>query len=221
MWRSCSGVVLAGGFAEWRLGTARALVAGLVVHLVAVGAAMALVLGAAGHGLGWPTGLTHHSDLGMTTALLGAAAAASATLSPGWRLRLRALLVGYAALALVVAGGLADLERRSASRPGSPSARWSPPPLDGAAGGPPCRPPAGLGALALLVVALVTLPHAVGRPGRWTGELAGGLPPAPPSWRTSCCCWPPSFSSRGRGVTGSTARRRPNRTRSASWHGTG
>jgi len=60
------GVVLGGGFAEWRLGTGRALVAGLVVHLVAVGGAMALVLGAAGHGWDWPTGLTHHSDLGMT-----------------------------------------------------------------------------------------------------------------------------------------------------------
>ena len=173
------GVVLAGGFAEWRLGTGRALVAGLVVHLVAVGGAMALVLGAAGHGWDWPTGLTHHSDLGMTTALLGAAAAASATLSPGWRLRLRALLVGYAALALVVAGGLADLER-----------------LLGIAAGLALGPMVASAArrrgrarhadrrlvvaLALLVVALVTLPHAVDLP--WPlDRRALGWPPAGPA----------------------------------------
>ena len=173
------GVVLGGGFAEWRLGTGRALVAGLVVHLVAVGGAMALVLGAAGHGWDWPTGLTHHSDLGMTTALLGAAAAASATLSPGWRLRLRALLVGYAALALVVAGGLADLER-----------------LLGIAAGLALGPMVASAArrrgrarhadrrlvvaLALLVVALVTLPHAVDLP--WPlDRRALGWPPAGPA----------------------------------------
>ena len=40
-----------------------------------------------------------------------AAAAASVTLLPTQRLRLRLLLLGYATLALVVAGGLADLER--------------------------------------------------------------------------------------------------------------
>ena len=173
------GVVLGGGFAEWRLGAGRALLAGLVVHLVAVGGAMALVLGAAGHGWDWPTGLARHSDLGMTTALLGAAAAASATLSPGWRLRLRALLVGYAALALVVAGGLADLER-----------------LLGIAAGLALGPMVASAArrrgrarradrrlvvaLALLVVALVTLPDAVVLP--WPlDRRALGWPPAGPA----------------------------------------
>ncbi len=169
------GVVFGGGFAEWRLGTGRALVASLLVHLVAVGGAMGLVLGAADHGWDWPTGLAHHSDLGMTTALLGAAAAASATLSPGWRLRLRALLVGYAALALVVAGGLADIERL----------------LGVAAGlalGPVLASAAqrhGRGrhaerrlvvALALLVAALVTLPRAVALPWAMERRALGWSP---------------------------------------------
>jgi lysylphosphatidylglycerol synthetase-like protein (DUF2156 family) len=105
------GVVVVGGFAEWRLGTGRVLTAGALAHLAAVVGSAAIVLVAAPRGWAWAAGQVARTDLGMTTAVLGAAAAASATLSPTWRFRLRTLLLGYAALALVVSGGLADLER--------------------------------------------------------------------------------------------------------------
>ncbi|HEU4330436.1 MAG TPA: DUF2156 domain-containing protein [Lapillicoccus sp.] len=105
------GLVVVGGFAEWRLGTGRVLAAGALVHLTAVVGSAAVVLLTAMHGWRWAAGHLARTDLGMTTAVLGAAAAASATLSPTWRFRLRTLLLGYAALALLVSGGLADLER--------------------------------------------------------------------------------------------------------------
>ena len=104
------GLAVVGGFAEWRLGTRRAVVGAVVANVAGVGGAM-LVLATAGRGWNWTTGPATHMDLGMTTAVLGAAATASATLWRTWRLRLRALLLGYAALPLLLVGGLADLER--------------------------------------------------------------------------------------------------------------
>jgi lysylphosphatidylglycerol synthetase-like protein (DUF2156 family) len=105
------GLVVVGGFAEWRLGTGRVMAAGALAHLTAVVGSAAVVLVAAPRGWGWAVGHLARTDLGMMTAVLGAAAAASATLSPTWRFRLRTLVLGYAGLALLVSGGLADLER--------------------------------------------------------------------------------------------------------------
>jgi lysylphosphatidylglycerol synthetase-like protein (DUF2156 family) len=105
------GLAVVGGFAEWRLGTWRAVVGAVVAHVAGVGGATILVLATAGRGWDWTTGPATHTDLGMTTAVLGAAATASATLWRTWRLRVRALLLGYAALALLLVGGLAHLER--------------------------------------------------------------------------------------------------------------
>lgn len=105
------GVASAAGFAEWWLGTRRALVAGFVVQLAGLGGGLLAVRTVAPHGWVWSAGLTGRPDHATTTAFLGAAAAASATLSPRWRLRVRTLLMAYAALTLLAAGGLADLER--------------------------------------------------------------------------------------------------------------
>ncbi|MEP6651526.1 MAG: hypothetical protein ABJA74_16675, partial [Lapillicoccus sp.] len=105
------GLVLVGGVAEWRLGTRRVLVAGVVTHVAGVGGAVVVVVATAGRGWDWSTALATRTDLGMTSAVLGTAAAVSATCSPTWRLRLRAVVVGYAAFALLLVGALADLER--------------------------------------------------------------------------------------------------------------
>jgi len=71
------GLAVVGGFAEWRLGTRRAVVGAVVANVAGVGGAM-LVLATAGRGWNWTTGPATHMDLGMTTAVLGAAATASA-----------------------------------------------------------------------------------------------------------------------------------------------
>jgi lysylphosphatidylglycerol synthetase-like protein (DUF2156 family) len=102
---------LALGVAEWRLGSRRAVLAAVLAHLAGVGGGMLLVAAAAGHGWVWTGRVPDHSDLGLTSAFLGAGAAASVTLSPRWRGRFRTLLLGYAVIALLVFGDLADLER--------------------------------------------------------------------------------------------------------------
>ena len=155
---------------------------------------MALVLGAAGHGCGSATGLARGGAGHQRLHALGAAAAASATPHPRMAAPAsRAARRGTPALALVVAGGLADLERLLGIAAGLALG----PMVASAAGrrgaGPPCRPPARRGARPARCRA--------GDPpgsrwccrGRSTGERWGGLPPAPPFSPTSCCCWPPSF----------------------------
>lgn len=56
----------------------------------------------------WPTHLASMRDVGLTTAIVGAAAAASATLSSPWRLRFRLVLAVYVAVSLMFEGTLAD-----------------------------------------------------------------------------------------------------------------
>jgi lysylphosphatidylglycerol synthetase-like protein (DUF2156 family) len=99
---------LALGVAEWRLGSRRALLTAVLAHLAGVGGGMLLVAAAAGHGWVWTGRMADHSDLGLTSAFLGAGAAASATLSPRWRGRFRTLLLGYAVIALLVRPGRAS-----------------------------------------------------------------------------------------------------------------
>jgi len=104
------GLALFGGFAEWRLGTARAAVALLACHLVAVVGAALLLWLTRDHGYSWSTDLAGQRDGGASGAFLGAAAAATVTLSPPWRGRLRAALAAYVLLFVVHVGALADLE---------------------------------------------------------------------------------------------------------------
>lgn len=104
------GLVLFAGFAEWRLGVSRAAIAIAVTHLWGVLAASVLLWVSRNHGYGWATALSLHWDAGPSAGFLGAAAAASATLTPPWRGRLRAGLATYALLFLIHMGSLADLE---------------------------------------------------------------------------------------------------------------
>lgn len=104
------GLALLGGFAEWRLGTRQAAVALVCCHVVAVVATAALLWVSRDHGYLWPTLLADDLDAGPSAAFLGAVAAASVTLTPPWRGRLRAALVAYVLLLAVHMGALADLE---------------------------------------------------------------------------------------------------------------
>ena len=98
------------GFAELRLGTRRAA-------LVTVGAQLAGVFGAAGllwltrgHGWPWADETAQVLDVGFSAGALGAAAAATATLTSPWRGRLRAVLVAYGFVSFMYVGMLWDLE---------------------------------------------------------------------------------------------------------------
>lgn len=104
------GLALFGGFAEWRLGTGRAGVALAACQVVAVLAAAAVLWASRDHGYLWTTSLADDRDAGPSAAFLGAVAAASVTLSPPWRGRLRAVLVAYVLLFAVHMGALTDLE---------------------------------------------------------------------------------------------------------------
>ena len=104
------GLMLFGGFAEWRLGTRRAAIALLACHVVSVLGAAGILWLTAGHGYLWTTTLAVVRDAGPSAGFLGAAAAASVTLTPPWRGRVRALLVAYVVLFVIHMGALADLE---------------------------------------------------------------------------------------------------------------
>ncbi len=104
------GLMVFGGFTEWRLGTPRCAVALLSCHVVAVLGAAVLLGVTRHHGYEWTTTLSLVRDAGPSAGFLGAAAAASVTLTPPWRGRVRTLLVAYVVLFVIHMGALADLE---------------------------------------------------------------------------------------------------------------
>ena len=102
------------GWAEWRLGTVR-------TAAVAVGGQVVGVLGAAAFlaifdetDWDWADRLADVRDVGLTTAIVAAVAAASATLRSPWRLRVRAILTAYVAIAFLFEGTLADVQHLAA-----------------------------------------------------------------------------------------------------------
>ncbi len=98
------------GFAEWRLGTARAAAICVGGQLVGVlGAALTLLLLG---GSGWPWALSLASDLdvGFSAGALACGAAMTAAVPPPWRLRQVAGLFGYVGVSYLFLGSLADLE---------------------------------------------------------------------------------------------------------------
>lgn len=103
-------LALLGGFAEWRYGRARALAAAGLCQIVAVVTAAAILAATRAWGWTWAESLAHSLDVGPSAGVVGAAAAATATLSPPWRGRLRASLLIWAALSLVYVGSLPDVE---------------------------------------------------------------------------------------------------------------
>ena len=104
------GLLAVGGFAEWRLGSRRTVVALLVCHLTGVLLAVGTLALVNGHGFLFADDLATQVDAGPSAAFLGAGAAATATLRPPMRGRLRVALGVYGLLSLVHSQGLADLK---------------------------------------------------------------------------------------------------------------
>jgi lysylphosphatidylglycerol synthetase-like protein (DUF2156 family) len=106
------GFLLLVGWSEWRLGTRRAAVATLVAQAAGVlGAAVMLALvGGTDSGWAWAARVAGDLDVGFSAGALGAVAAASVTLLPPWRARLRFVLGLYAVIAFLYIGVLYDLE---------------------------------------------------------------------------------------------------------------
>lgn len=103
-------LALLGGFAEWRFGRARALAAAGLCQVVAVVAAAAAVSLMSGGGWAWAGSLASSLDVGPSAGVVGAAAAATATVSSPWRGRLRLCLLMWAGLSVLYVGSLPDVE---------------------------------------------------------------------------------------------------------------
>src|SRR6476661_8689954 len=104
------GALLLLGWSELRLGTPRAALAAVVGHLVGVLGASLLLLLLSQTSWAWADRTAAVLDVGFSAGALGAVAAASATLLPPWRGRLRLVLSLYAVLALLYVGLLWDVE---------------------------------------------------------------------------------------------------------------
>lgn len=104
------GALLLLGWSEWRLGTRRTVVAAIGCHLVGVLGASLFLLVFRTVDWDWARRLSLTLDVGFSAGALGAVAAASATLTPPWRGRLRLVLVLYGGIALLYVGLLWDVE---------------------------------------------------------------------------------------------------------------
>ncbi len=98
------------GFAELRLRTRRAVLATVATQLAGVLGTAAVLWLTRGHGWPWADRTSLDLDVGFSAGALGAAAAATATLSTPWRGRLRAALLTYGVVFFVYVGILWDLE---------------------------------------------------------------------------------------------------------------
>ncbi|WP_207926429.1 bifunctional lysylphosphatidylglycerol flippase/synthetase MprF [Actinocrispum wychmicini] len=97
------------GFAEWQMGTRRAMAVTIGGQIVSVLVATEFLALCRDSGWLWAERLAGSLDVGFSGGALAAVAVASATLRPPWRLRLRAGLWVYAGVAIVYVGTLADL----------------------------------------------------------------------------------------------------------------
>jgi hypothetical protein len=104
------GFLLLVGFAELRLQTRRTALVTVVTRLAGVLGAAALLWATRGHGWPWADQTSRVVDVGFSAGALGAASAATATLRPPWRGRLRAALLTYGVVFFVYVGVLWDLE---------------------------------------------------------------------------------------------------------------
>ncbi|ALG15167.1 hypothetical protein AOZ06_30140 [Kibdelosporangium phytohabitans] len=97
------------GFAEWRLGTRRAMAVTIGGQFVSVLVATQFLALCRNSGWLWAERVAGSLDVGFSGGALAAVAVASATLRAPWRLRLRAGLCVYAAVTIIYVGTLADL----------------------------------------------------------------------------------------------------------------
>jgi phosphatidylglycerol lysyltransferase len=106
------GFLLLAGWSEWRLGTRRAAIAVVVAQSAGILGAALLLWAVGGVHSGWPWAarISDDLDVGFSAGAMGAVAAASVTLLPPWRARLRFVLGLYAVIAFLYIGVLWDLE---------------------------------------------------------------------------------------------------------------
>lgn len=97
------------GFAEWQLGTRRAMAVTIGGQFASVLVATQFLALSRNSGWLWAERMAGSLDVGFSGGALAAIAVASATLRPPWALRLRAGLCVYAGVAIVYVGTLADL----------------------------------------------------------------------------------------------------------------
>src|SRR3954470_3891329 len=98
------------GFAEYRMGTRRAAGTAVVTQLAGVLGAAAFLAIVSGHGWLWADQTALARDVGFSAGALGAASAATVTLSAPWRGRARIVLGTYVVMSFVYVGVLWDLE---------------------------------------------------------------------------------------------------------------
>lgn len=100
------------GWSEWRLGTRRTVVATLACQAAGIlgAAAFIALVGGTSSGWDWAARVADDLDVGFSAGAMGAVAAASVTLLPPWRGRLRFVIGLYAVLAFLYIGLLWDLE---------------------------------------------------------------------------------------------------------------
>ena len=104
------GAALLLGWSEWRLGTRRVVIAAVASHVVGVLLAALLLLPLSNTGWGWAQRTADALDVGFSAGVLGAVGAASVTLRPPWRGRVRLLLSLAVVVAFLYIGALWDLE---------------------------------------------------------------------------------------------------------------
>ena len=110
MFRSSSFFAFAVGWCEWRLGTKNAAIVTISGQLAGELGASLLLWAGSHTDWDWARNLATHRDVGVTTAIIAALAATTATLRSPWRMRVRAILCAYIAIAFLFEGRLADVQ---------------------------------------------------------------------------------------------------------------
>lgn len=97
------------GWCEWRLGTRWVIAVAIIGQLAGELGAAAVIWVMSLTSWTWAQGVAQTRDVGVSTAIIAAVAAATATLRSPWRLRVRAVLGAYVALSLLFQGTFADV----------------------------------------------------------------------------------------------------------------
>ncbi len=113
---------LRGRLVRMRLGTKNAAIVTISGQLAGELGASLLLWAGSHTDWDWARNLATHRDVGVTTAIIAALAATTATLRSPWRMRVRAILCAYIAIAFLFEGRLATCSTSSRSRY---SCRWA------------------------------------------------------------------------------------------------
>lgn len=99
------------GFAEWWIGTKRAVLAAVAGQLLGVGVTLGFLFVLRDSAWSWAERLAGQLDVGFSAGALAAAMVASVVLRPPWRLRIQLVLVLYVVVAALYIGTLGDVIR--------------------------------------------------------------------------------------------------------------